>query len=44
MLTSRPTSVPISWTSSSASDWVTVFGAPRPIRIVISFGTGTPSA
>src|SRR5436305_231530 len=44
MLTSRPTSAAISSTSSSESDWVTVLGAPRPISIVISFGTGTPSA
>ena len=44
MLISRPTSAAISSTSSSESDWVTVFGAPSAIRIVMIFGTPTPSA
>ena len=44
IVTSRPTSVAISWTSSSERDWVAVRIWPSPIRILMIWDIGTPSA
>src|SRR5207248_803569 len=44
IVTSRPTSVAINSTSSSDSDCVAVFMTLRPMRILMMFCIGTPSA
>ena len=44
IVTSRSTSDAISSTSSSESDWVAVRICPRPIRILMIWDIGTPSA